>query len=419
MMALWASAAPTLLYPVYITQWKLTTFETTIVFATYPAAMIVALLFLGNLADVTSSRASMLIGLGLLAAGTTALLVSGNLTLLIAGRALMGLGVGTSLGPGTVLAGRRSDGEDAHGGAIVTASTALGLVIALIVGGAAVQAWSSPLRSVYAVLLAAILATAVLVALAPDARASERSRWRFQPLTIPRPRAVFAAGALAMSAAYSLGAVYLGVGAQFARVAVGSGSALITSLVLAVSAVAIGVTAIAAGGVRPLHALWLGAGALICGQTLMVASGETHQIWLLLIASAVGGIGYGLLFSAGISLVIRMAPAHHRAAATSTGYLIAYLVQAIVALSVGALSTSSSLMAGLVVGSAAVALIASIAILLLARTHTTRAGHSGGVEHQAPPEEIDSEEAAEAGAATSAGTPSTSPGAQHSRTTHR
>ncbi|MBN9327683.1 MAG: hypothetical protein J0I87_12325, partial [Cellulomonas sp.] len=46
-LALWASAAPTLIYPLYVSAWHLSTLQTTVVFATYPAAMILALLVLG------------------------------------------------------------------------------------------------------------------------------------------------------------------------------------------------------------------------------------------------------------------------------------------------------------------------------------------------------------------------------------
>lgn len=365
MLTLWASAAPTLVYPLYVSLWHLTTLETTVVFATYPAAMIVSLLFLGNLSDILGGRRSMLIGLGLLAAGTLGLLLAPNLAVLVAGRALMGLGVGSALGPATVAAGRSGDDEDPHGGAVVTVATATGLVIALVLGGAAVQLWPNPLRTAFAVLLAAIVVIAALVWFAPDRPRRERASWTFEPLTVPRPRLAFVAGALSMSAAYSLGAVYLSVGAQYARDAVGSGNAAVTGIVLATSAVAIGATALLAGGLRPGASLGLGAIALTVGQTLMIVSGLTHEIWLLICASVIGGAGYGLLFTAGITIVIELAPSRHRAAATSTAYLIAYVVQAAVALSVGAISTARSLRDGLVIGSGTVLIIAIASLLLL------------------------------------------------------
>ena len=169
-----------------------------------------------------------------------------------------------------------------------------------------------------------------------------------------------------MSAAYCLGVVYLGVGAQYARNVVGSTDAIVTGLVLATSAVAIGTVALAARGVNPRPALVRGAVAVACGQTLMIASGDVHQLWMLLVSSVLGGAGYGLLFSAGITVVIAAGPAHHRAAATSAAYLIAYSLQAASALAVGTISTTENLRVGLTSGSAAVLVIVVAAVLLQA-----------------------------------------------------
>ena len=364
MLALWASAAPTLVYPLYISAWHLSTLETTVVFAAYPAAMILSLLVLGNLSDIAGGRRAMLVGLALLAVGALGLVVAPGLGVLAAGRALMGLGVGASLGAATVEAGRSSGEAGGHGGTVVTVATAVGLITALVLGGAAVQVWPQPLHLPFAVLLVAILWVAVLVWRTPDDRPAAAARWRLQPLVIPRPRRSFAAGVLAVSAAYCLGAVYLGVGAQYARDVVGSTDAIVTGLVLATSAVAIGGSAIAARGSRPRSALVGGALAVACGQTLMIASGDVHQLWMLLVSSAIGGAGYGLLFSAGITVVIAAGPAHHRAAATSAAYLIAYAMQAASALAVGAISTTANLRVGLTAGSAAVLVIVVAAVLL-------------------------------------------------------
>lgn len=386
MLALWASAAPTLIYPLYISAWHLSTLETTVAFATYPAAMILALLVLGNLSDIVGGRRAMLAGLVLLGSGALALAVAPGLGALVAGRALMGLGVGASLGAATVeagrsperergLAGRGDDGgpgRRGHGGAVVTVASSIGLVTALVLGGAAVQDWPRPRQLPFEVLVVAIVAVLVLVVRLPDDRPAAAPRWRFQPVVVPRPRRGFLAGALAISAAYCLGAVYLGVGAQYARDVVGSTDATVTGLVLAASAVAIGAVAIVARDVNPRSALIGGAVAVVCGQTLMIASGDVRQLWMLVGASAVGGAGYGLLFSAGISTVIAAGPPHHRAAATSTAYLFAYGMQADGALAVGAISTAHTLPAGLAAGSAAVLLLVVLALVLHAAPHSAR-----------------------------------------------
>jgi MFS family permease len=97
----------------------------------------------------------------------------------------------------------------------------------------------------------------------------------------------------------------------------------------------------------------------------MITAGATHSMPFLVLYSLVGGAGYSLLFSGGVTLVTRSAPADHRAATTSSAYLVAYLVQAVVALGVGALGTAVDLQTALVAGSATVVSLALAALLAL------------------------------------------------------
>src|SRR5215217_1857453 len=78
-LALWASAAPTLVYPAYAAEWHLTTAVTTTVFAAYPVALIATLLLLGGLPEVVGNRGTILAGLGFLGLGTLAFLLAPNL----------------------------------------------------------------------------------------------------------------------------------------------------------------------------------------------------------------------------------------------------------------------------------------------------------------------------------------------------
>jgi MFS family permease len=365
-LALWASAAPTLIYPVYAAEWNLTTAVTTTVFAAYPVALIGTLLLLGGFAEAVGTRVAILAGLTFLELGALTFLLAPNLALLLAGRALMGVGVGLSLGPATsVIASSRPDGARDRTGAITAGASAVGLITALLVGGATVQFSPSPLHSGYGVLLAGTV-VAVLAAwfLPRPVQATGGSR-RPRRLALPQRPLPFLAGALGVSAAYALGAIFLGIGAQFARDTVRSDDAFVNGVVLAISAAAIGVVALLAGRLRAASALRLGALAAVVAQALMITAGSTHSMPLLILYSLIGGAGYSLLFSGGVTLVTRSAPAEHRAATTSSAYLIAYLVQAAVALGVGSLGTAQGLQTALIAGSATVVALALAAVLTL------------------------------------------------------
>lgn len=369
-LALWASAAPTLVYPAYAAEWHLTTAVTTTVFAAYPVALIGTLLLLGGFAETVGSRNAILAGLGFLGLGALTFLLAPNLALLLTGRALMGVGVGLSLGPATsVIASAGRDGVRDRTGAITAGASSVGIITALLVGGATVQFGPSPLHSAYGVLLAGTVVTVLAVWFLPRSLPSTArttaGRWRPRRLAVPQRRTPFLAGTFGVSAAYALGAIFLGVGAQFARDTVHSDDAFVNGVVLAISAAAIGVVALLAGRLRAATALRLGALAAVAGQALMIAAGATHSMPFLVLYSLVGGAGYSLLFSGGVTLVTQSALPEHRAATTSSAYLVAYLVQAVVALGVGALGTAVDLQTALVAGSATVVALTLAALLAL------------------------------------------------------
>ncbi|MBO0843422.1 MAG: MFS transporter, partial [Nocardioides sp.] len=55
-LALWASAAPSMSYPLYAARWGLTETTTTAVFALYPLVLVITLIVLGDLSDHIGRR---------------------------------------------------------------------------------------------------------------------------------------------------------------------------------------------------------------------------------------------------------------------------------------------------------------------------------------------------------------------------
>ena len=84
-----------------------------------------------------------------------------------------------------------------------------------------------------------------------------------------------------------------------------------------------------------------------------------------------GGTAYGLLFSGGLGLIAAHAPAHHRGATVAAVYLVAYILQGAIALTLGLVATASGLSTALLLG---VTVIGTLAILILAAAilHITR-----------------------------------------------
>ncbi|THG31082.1 MFS transporter [Naasia lichenicola] len=365
-LALWASAAPTVVYPLYAARWDLTPTVTTAIFAIYPIVLIPVLLVFGGLSDVIGRRATILTGLGILAAGCLAFAVAPDLGWVLAGRALMGAGVGLSLSPATAAMIDFGGPSRAHrASSTTTAATATGLALATLVGGALVQYAPAPMHLSFWVLFAAAVATFGVALFLPGRTAEQAAeRWRPRRMLIPAARGMFAAGALGISAAYTMGAIFLALGAQIARELVRSDNAFADGAIIAISAVMIGVVAVLARSLSPVLTITIGPIAATVGLGLLIAAGAAHSLPLFIASSVVAGTGYSLLFSGGLGLVSRSAPAEHRGAVLSAAYVIGYFAQAAGALALGALATSAGLLTALEIGSPVILVIGVLALVL-------------------------------------------------------
>ncbi len=366
-LALWASGAPTVVYPLYARAWNLAPATTTLIFAVYPLTLIPVLLLFGNLSDVVGRRRTILTGLSILAVGSLAFGLAPSLGWVLFGRALMGVGVGLSLSPATAaMVELDTSGRAGRASSITTASTATGLAVATLVGGALVEYAPAPMHLTFFVLLAVTVLALVLVWFLPASLPETKTAWRPRRPYLPRgARAEFAAGTLAVSGAFALGAIYLALGASIARDLVGSTNAFVSGAVISVSAIVIGLVALVAANVPARRAVTAGAPTAIVGLGLLVVAGTSHSLLWFLASSVVAGAGYSLLFAGGLGLVTASAPVTHRAGVLSAAYTVAYLVQALAALGIGLVAGAAGLLRAIEIGSPVV-LAFGIAALVLA-----------------------------------------------------
>ena len=364
-LVLWSSAAPTMVYPLYLHEWGLNPAVTTAIFAVYPLVLIPVLLVFGNLSDVIGRRASILIGLAALLAGTVAFGLATNLGWVFAGRALQGLGVGLALSPSTAaMIEFGGPTRAARASSATTAATAAGLALATLVGGLLVQYAPAKMHLTFWVLVAVTTAVMVAAWYLPRTPGPAAGPWRPRRLHIPAEiRIPFTAGTLAISAAYALGAVYLALGAQIARDLVGSTNALVSGAIISVSAVVIGVVAIAARRLAPRTAVTVGPVLVLIALLSLDFAGAAHSLPLFLASSVVGGAGYSLMFAGGLGLIAGAAPGEHRGAMISLAYVIGYAVQAAAALGLGAIATTAGLQVAVEIATPSLTLIGLAALI--------------------------------------------------------
>jgi MFS family permease len=82
---------------------------------------------------------------------------------------------------------------------------------------------------------------------------------------------------------------------------------------------------------------------------------------VFLAAIVLTGIGYSLLFSAGVGVAAELAPAGHRAATVSAVYFFGYAAQAVAAIGLGQLATAEGLFRAIALGAVLLSLLAVVA----------------------------------------------------------
>jgi MFS family permease len=365
---LWTSAAPAMTYPLYAREWQLTPTVTTLIFAVFPIVVVLTLILLGDLSDYIGRRSAVLLGLIASLIGVLLFALAPNVTWLLIGRAFMGIGVGLSAGPSAAAVVEFSaPGQAKQAGSITTASQALGLAAALIISGGLIQYAPFPTRLSFWLLAVVLVTTLVGVWHLPrHTKAESSQRWKLKLPTVHKPlRRMFLVSVMAVLSAYSVGATMLSLGSQIAHDLIGSSNALINGGAISLFAIAVGFTGIVARRFTPNLSIILGGGFAIGGMLLLILATSSHALLVFLASSACSGAGYSLLFMGGLNAINAHAPMHHRAGTLSALFLVAYLMQGVVAMLLGRAATAWGLDRAIDVGCVVLALMSLGAILLV------------------------------------------------------
>ncbi|MFL4472698.1 MFS transporter [Paeniglutamicibacter sp. MACA_103] len=378
-LVLWSSGAPSVLYPIYAAQWDLSPLVITTVFATYQLALVLVLPLFGNLSDRFGRRLIMMAGIGLIAASAIVFAVAPHVAFLFVGRVLQGAGAGLAMGAGTAsLIENNTSASPRFASSMATVATATGLTLALVLGGLVARFVPLPLFWSYIVLLILCCASIAALLCTPDDRPSGVQRWRPQAPGVPRGiRLQLSIATLSVSLAYCVGAIFLSLGAHMITAFTHTGNTAIVGVLLGCSAAAIGITALFLSRVRAYVSVTVGAALTLLSLGLMAAASAFGSILLFLGWCVIGGIAYSFAFTGGLGLINQAAPERQRGATLSLLYLLAYTFQAVTAIGVGALATTSTLSAAVGVAALALAgLSTSLLVLMVLENRVRRSGHS-------------------------------------------
>jgi MFS family permease len=200
---------PTPLYPLSRERFGFSELMVTVIFATYAAGVIAALLFFGRLSDEVGRRRMLLAGLALSALSAGAFLLADSLAPLLVGRVVSGLSAGIFTGTATATLVDLAAPER-RGRATLTATAANmgGLGCGPLLAGILAEWAASPLRLPFWVDLALLVPAVVGLCAMPETVAvKDRPRLRPQGLTVPAAmRATFIQASIAGFAGFACSA---------------------------------------------------------------------------------------------------------------------------------------------------------------------------------------------------------------------
>jgi hypothetical protein len=250
---------------------------------------------------------------------------------------------------------------------MTTAAQAFGFATALLLGGALMTYAPRPAHLSFWALSAAVAALFVATWFLPRPPAGvARHGWRMRRPAVPREqRKGFVVASVAVTTAYTHGALVLSLGGQVAHDLVGSANALVNGAAIASFAVLFGIVGIVARPLPPRPAMASGAVVSATGMALLALSVGQHALWLFLGAIATSGAGYSLLFLGGLQVVTGAATARQRGGVVSALFLCAYLSMGVIALLLGAIATAWGLARAVDLGAGAIALLSALTLFLV------------------------------------------------------
>lgn len=333
---LWTSAAPAMVYPIYIDQWNLSYTQTMLVFGTYPIVVGV-LLLLSNFALQRFSREQLVsIGLGASTLGVFLFAIGDSLAWLLVGRVFMGVGVGLSAGYSAAELIELSPNKQ-RAGTITIAAQSVGFSASFIAGGAFVEFTVQPAHYPFVFLFIVLLAVFALYILTtnsppqyPQAKSGQDESNISKPL--------LALLILTVTTAYMHGVTYTALGATVAKQLLASTNSLLNGFVLGFFAISIGAGAFFARKFDGFPAIRIGAVFSIFGMALLVAAANQQSIFLYGASSFSSGIGYALKFSGSISIINLKSTEKNNSKTINTILVFAYLFTGFASIAVGKIS---------------------------------------------------------------------------------
>ncbi len=370
---------PTPLYVIYQGQWHFSSGIITVIFASYAAGVLAALLLAGRSSDQVGRRPVLFAALALSAVSSVVFILAPGLGWLFVGRILSGLSAGLTTGTATAALTETYAGSSSRRAAMVaTAANMGGLGLGPLIAGLFAQYGPNPTVLVFEVYLAILAVAAVGLLVVPETVSNrERLTLRFSGLGIPAAgRSEFVAAGVAGFVAFSLLGLFSALAPSFLGGVLHEDSHAVGGAVVFAIFGAATLTQLVLARFESRPVIFSGLATMLAGLALIVAALSQASMALFLAGTLVGGVAVGAVFIGSLSTANRLAPPELRGRVVSTYFVFAYVGLTIPVIGVG--------MAAQSYGDFRAVLVCSVALAVLSVVSMTGMWRSGRGEQSRP-----------------------------------
>jgi MFS family permease len=356
-----ASSAPSPLYPLYQARFRFSEITLTVIFAIYAFSLLISLLTIGRLSDYIGRRVVLAGALAVDAVAMALFVGANDVGWLLWARAVQGFATGAAFGvAGAYLFDLQPVGSRL-GSLVNTALPVLGIGLGAIIAGVLVQYGPHPRLLIFEILMALFVLLTFATALLPETvRRVPGAAVALRPRVAvpPRARRAFAGAVPTMVSGWALNGLTLSVGASLLGAVFRQSNHGVIGLVIGLFTLSAAAASVLERDMSPWTMARLGSVAIAVGAILFVFALVWTSIALFVLASIVGGGGFGSGYLGSIRSVSQLAELHERAGLISAVYVVSYLAFSIPALVAGVLATHIGLRATSFAYGAFVAIVA-------------------------------------------------------------
>ncbi|MDT5215387.1 MAG: hypothetical protein QOK18_3626 [Mycobacterium sp.] len=317
---------PTPMYALYADRMHFAVLTTTVIFASYAAGVLTALLVFGRWSDAVGRRPVLLAGAVFAVASAAVFLLADDVPLLLVGRLLSGFSAGIFTGTATAAVVEAAPPERRDRAAVMaTIANVGGLGLGPLLAGVLVQYAPHPLQLSFVVHIVLVILAIAAVLIAPETSACT-GRIGLQRLSVPAEvRPVFMTAATAAFAGFAVMGLFTAVAPSFVSGVIGISNHAVAGAMASSIFAASAISQLLARRIAPARAVAVGCAILAVGMAMLAVALHLSSLSGLIVAAVVAGVGQGISFSRGLAAVAELTPADRRAEVSSTYFVVAYV----------------------------------------------------------------------------------------------